>query len=96
MSILANQKVLLPFNQQKFQFFREFKKCLACPHMLNFHSKTKNRQLCCLVVMTRIAVQKKTSCDYEKEKPSPVLKKFLRQSEPEPEAEKLKNLPFMA
>ena len=42
---------------------------------------------------------RKTSCDYEKEKPSPILKKFIRQSQsstPEPEPKKAKNIPFMA
>ena len=31
--------------------------------------------------MEHIALQKKTSRDYEKEKPSPFLTKFLRQSQ---------------
>ena len=41
---------------------------------------------------------RKTSRDYEKEKPSPFLKKFLRQSEPctsEPEPKKVKMSPNM-
>ena len=51
----------------------------------------KNRQLCCLVVTVHIVY---TSRDYEKEKPSPFLKKFLRQSqsstyEPEPKMAKM-------
>ena len=42
---------------------------------------------------------RKTSRDYEKEKPSPFLKKLLRQSQtstPEPEPKKAKVIPFMA
>ena len=41
----------------------------------------------------------KTSRDYEKEKQSPYLKKFLRQSDPstsEPEPKKVEVIPFMA
>ena len=42
---------------------------------------------------------KKTSHDYEKQKPSPFVKKFLRQSQPstsEPEPKKEEVVPFMA
>ena len=42
---------------------------------------------------------RETSRDYEKEKPSPFLKKFLRQSHPstsEPEPKKVEVIPFMA
>ena len=41
---------------------------------------------------------RKTSRDYEKEKPSPFLKKLLRQSDPstsEPEPKKAEVIPFM-
>ena len=41
---------------------------------------------------------RKTSRDYEKEKPSPFLKKFLRQSDPstsEPQRKKAEVIPFM-
>ena len=41
---------------------------------------------------------RKTSRDYEKEKPSAVLKKFLRQSQPstsEPEPKRVKMSPYM-
>ena len=43
-------------------------------------------------------VARKMSCDYEKEKPSPFLKKFLRQSQPgksEPAPKKAKMSPNM-
>ena len=41
---------------------------------------------------------RKRSRDYEKEKPSPYLKKFLRLSEPstsEPDSKKVEVIPFM-
>ena len=41
----------------------------------------------------------KTSRDYEKEKPFPILKTFLRQSQPstsQPEQKKAEGVPFMA
>ena len=42
---------------------------------------------------------RKTTRDYEKEQPSPLLKKFLRQSQPstsEPEPKKIEVITFMA
>ena len=78
--------------------FCECKKCKACCHVLKIHLRTKNRKLCCLVMMVYIALQKKTSRDYEKEKQFPFLLKYLRQSQsstPEPEPKKAKILPFM-
>ena len=56
-----------------------------------FILRPKNRQLLCLAVMVHNVY---TSRDYEKEKPSPFLKKFLRQSqsstsEPEPKMAKM-------
>ena len=42
---------------------------------------------------------RKTSCDYEKEKPSPFLRKFIRHSDPstsESEPKKAEVIPFMA
>ena len=53
---------------------------------LIFVLRTKNRQFCCLAVTVHIVY---TSRDYEK--PSPFLKKFLRQPQPstsEPEHQK--------
>ena len=75
--------------------FYDSKKCKACCHVLKILLGTKNRQLCCLVVMEHIVY---TSRDYEKEKPSPFLKKFLHQSQPstsEPELKKVKKSPNM-
>ena len=63
-----------------------------------FLSRTKNRQLCCLALKVHFVLQKKTSRDYEKEKPSPFLKKFLRQSQPstsESEPKKVEMSPNM-
>ena len=56
-----------------------------------FLLRTKNRQLCCLAVTVHIVY---TNRDYEKEGPSPFLKKFLRQSQlstSAPEPKKVKN-----
>ena len=39
-----------------------------------------------------------TNRDYEKKKPAPILKKFLRQSQPstsEPQPKKVERIPFM-
>ena len=60
-----------------------------------FLLRTRNRQLCCLVVMVHIA---RKSHDYNK-KPSPFSKSFLRYSQsstPKPEPIKGTNIPFMA
>ena len=73
--------------------FYDYKKCKACCNVLNIFLGSKIRQLCCLAVTVHIVY---TSRDYEK--PSPFLKKFLRQSQPstyEPETKKLKVSPNM-
>ena len=63
-----------------------------------FLLRIKNQQLCCLAVMEHIALQERRVAIQEKEKPSPFLKKFLRQSQPstsEPEPRKDKSRPIM-
>ena len=60
LSNMPKRKVCSPFNQQNFQFFRLSVKSanlsLTC---WMFLFRTKNRQLCCFVVMVHIALQQK-------------------------------------
>ena len=46
-----------------------------------FLLKTKNRQLCCLVLMVHITLQEKWFVIKKEQNPSPFLKKFVRQSQ---------------
>ena len=74
--------------------FYDCKKCKACCHVLNIPFKDQKPTIMLFGGDGTHCFAKKTSRDYEKEQPSPFLKKFLRQSQPstsEPEPKKAKN-----
>ena len=60
--------------------FYDCKKCKACCHVLNIPFKDQKPTIMLLVGDGTYCFARKTSSDYEK--PSPFLKKFLRQSQP--------------
>ena len=60
------------------------KKCRACCHFLNFPFRDQNTTIMLFGGDGTLCFARKTSRDYEKEKPSPFLKEFLRQSQPNP------------
>ena len=81
--------------------FYDCKKCKACCHVLNIPFKDLKDQKPTIMLFGGDGTQciaKQSSRDYEKEKPSPFLKKFLRQSQPsttECEPKKDKSSPKM-
>ena len=78
--------------------FYDCKKCKACCKVLIIPFKDQNPTILSFGVDGTHCLAKNTSRDYEKEKPSPFLKKFLRQSQPstsEPEPKKVKKSPNM-
>ena len=78
--------------------FYDCKKCKACCHVLNIPFKEQKPTIMLFGGDGTHCFAKKTKHDYEKEKPSPFLKKFLRQSQPstsEPEPKKVKTSPNM-
>ena len=60
--------------------FYDCKKCKASCHVVIFPFKEKNQQLCCLAGTVHIVLQERRVATTKK-KPSPFLKKFLRQSQ---------------
>ena len=62
--------------------FYDCKKCKACFNVLNIPFKDQKPTIMLLGGDGTHCFAKKTSRDYEKEKPFPFLKKFLRQSQP--------------
>ena len=78
--------------------FYDCKKCKACCHVLNIPFKDQKPTIMLFGGDGTHCFAKKTSRDYEKGKPSPFLKKFLRQSQAstsEPEPKKDKECPNM-
>ena len=74
--------------------FYDCKKCKACCNVLNIPFKDQKPTILLFGGDGTHCFARKTSRDYEKGKPSPFLKKFLRQSqpstsEPEPKKDKL-------
>ena len=77
--------------------FYDCKKCKACCHVLSIPFKDQKPTIMLLGGDGTHCLAKKTSPEYGKEKPSPFLRKFLRQSqpstsEPEPKKQKLLHL----
>ena len=73
--------------------FYDCRKCKACCHVLNIPFRDQKPTIMFFGCDGTQCFARKTSSDYEKEKPSPFLKKFLRQSQPStsgPEPKKLK------
>ena len=62
--------------------FHDCKKCKACCHVLNIPFKDQKPTIMLSGSDGTHCFAKKSSRDYEKGKPSPFLKKFLRQSQP--------------
>ena len=82
----------------KMTCFYHCKKCKACWNVLNIPFKEQKPTIMLYGGDGTHCFAKKTSRDYEKEKPSPFLKKVLRQSQPsapEPEPKKVKMSPNM-
>ena len=78
--------------------FYDCKKCKAGCHVLNIPFRDQKMTIMLFVGDGTHCFARKTSRDYEKGKPSPFLKKFLRQSQPstsEPEPKKDKSSPNM-
>ena len=76
--------------------FCDCKKCKACCNVLKIPFKDQKPTILLFGGDGPLCFARKTSRDYEKEKPSPFLKKFLRQSQPstyEPESKKAKMSP---
>ena len=76
--------------------FYDCEKCKACCHVLNIPFKDQKPTIMLFGGDGTHCFARKTSCDYEK--PSPFLKKFLRQSQPsttEREPKKDKSSPNM-
>ena len=61
--------------------FYDFNKCKACCHVLNFPFKDQKPTIMLFGGDGTHCFSRKTSRDYEKEKPSRFLEKFLRQSQ---------------
>ena len=66
----------------KITSFYDCKKCKACCNVLNITFKDQKPTIMLSGGDSTHSFARKTSRDYEKEKPSPFLKKFLRQSQP--------------
>ena len=82
----------------KMTSFYDCKKCKACCNVLNIPFKDQKPTIMLFGGDGTHCFARKTSRDYEKGKPSPFLKKFLRQSQPstsEPEPKKDKECPNM-
>ena len=62
--------------------FYDCKKCKTCCHILNIPFNDQKPTIMLFGGDGRHCFVRKTSRYYEKEKPSPILKKFLRQSQP--------------
>ena len=78
--------------------FYDCRKCKACCHVLNNPFKDQKPTIMLFGGDGTHCSARKTSCDYEEEKPTPFLKKFLHQSQPdtsESEPKKDKSSPNM-
>ena len=86
------------FQPKKTTSFYDCKKCKTCCNVLKILFKVQKPTIMLFGGDGTHCFARKTSRNYEKEKPSPFLKKFLRQSEPstsEPEPKKFKMSPNM-
>ena len=78
--------------------FYDCKKCKVFCHVLNFPFKDQKPTIMLFGGDGTHCFARNTRRDYEKEKPSPYLKKILRQSDPsasEPEPKKSEVFPFV-
>ena len=92
-----NEKCVF-ISSNKTTCFYDCQKCKACCHVLNIPFKDQKPTIMLFGGDGTHCFARKTSRDYEKEKPSLFLKKFLRQSQPstsEPEPKKVERSPNM-
>ena len=96
-STCRNEKcVYIPTN--KTTTFNDCKNCKACCNVFNIPLKDHKPTIMLFGGDGTHIFARKTSRNYEKEKPSPFFKKFLRQSQSstsEPETKKVKTSPNM-
>ena len=84
-----NEKIVY-ISSNKTTIFHDCKKCKTCCHVLNIPFKDQKPTIMLFGDDGAHCFAKKTSRDYEKEKPFPFLKKYLRQSQsPAPKKAKL-------
>ena len=91
-------KSVFAFQPKKRLFSTTVKSCRACCHVLNILFKDQKPTFMLFGGDGTHCFAGKASRDYEKEKPSPILRKNLRQSNSntsEPESKKAKVIPFM-
>ena len=87
------------FSTHKTSSFYDSKKCTTCCQVLNFLFKDQKLTFMMFGGDGTNCFARKTSRDYEKEKPSPISRNYLGQSEsntPEPKPKKAKIFTFMA
>ena len=75
-----NEKCVYNSNNKATSFY-DCKKCKACCHVLKIPFKDQKPTIMLFGVDGLHCFAQKTSRDYEKEKPFPILKKFLCQSQ---------------
>ena len=91
-------KSVFTLKPKKTTSVHDCKKCKACCHDLNIPFKDRNSTIMLFGGDGTHCFARKTCHHQENEKPSPFLKKSLRQSQPstsEPEPKKLEDTPFM-
>ena len=94
----CRNKKCVYISSNKTTIFYDCKMCKACCNVLNIPFKVQKPTILLFGGDGTHCFARKTSRDYEKEKPSPFLLKFLRQSQPstsEPEPKKDKSSPNM-
>ena len=94
---IRNEKCVY-ISTNKTTSFYECKKCKACCHVLNIPFRDQKPTIMLFGGDGTHCFSRKTNHDYETEKPSPFLMKFIRQSQPstsEPEQKKVKTSPNM-
>ena len=95
--ICRNEKCVYISNNNTTNFY-DCEKSKACRNVLKIPFKDQNPTIMLLGGDGTHCFAKKTSREYEEEKPSPFLKEFLRQSQPsapEPEPKKVDMSPNM-
>ena len=93
----VEMKSVLTFQTVKRLVSTIVKKCKTCCHVLNIPSIDEKPTIMLFGVDGTHCCARKTSRDYEREKPSPYLQKFLRRSDPstsEPEPKKGRSFSF--
>ena len=77
-----NEKCVYSSTNKTTSFYDDCKKCQASCNVLNFPFRDQKPAIMSFGCDGTHCFARKTSRDYEKEKPSPFLKKFLHQSQP--------------